>query len=172
MCLLTYRLMHSLKNLIKLQNGEYIALERLEATYKSCNFVSNMCVHASQDAKQPLAIIIPHEAHLRHTLSGTGVNPSTSLTDLTKDPNVRVLILKECNAVGKKNGFKPQELLQDVILTAEEWTPENGLVTAAQKIQRAKIAKTFEKEIRVCTYFCLFFFFSSLLIQGVFAGGL
>jgi long-chain acyl-CoA synthetase len=57
--------------------------------------------------------------------------------------------LKECNALGKKNGFKPQELLQAVILTPEEWTPENGLVTAAQKIQRSKIAKTFEKEIKV-----------------------
>ena len=62
------------------------------------------------------------------------------------------LILKECNALGKKNGFKPQELLQAVILTPEEWTPESGLVTAAQKIQRAKIAKTFEKEIKVCHF--------------------
>ena len=146
--------MCSLKNLIKLQNGEYIALERLEATYKSCNLVGNMCVHASQDAKQPLAIIIPHEAHTRHAL---GIDSSRSLADLAKDPKVRALILKECNAVGKKNGFKPQELLQDVILTAEEWTPENGLVTAAQKIQRAKIAKTFEKEIKVrrCSFFFL-----------------
>jgi len=141
--------MYSLKNLVKLQSGEYIALERLEATYKSCNLVGNMCVHASQDAKQPLAIIIPHEAHLRHALSGTGANSSASFADLSKDPKVRALILKECIAVGKKNGFKAQELLQAVILTSEEWTPENGLVTAAQKIQRAKIAKTFEKEIKV-----------------------
>lgn len=42
------------------------------------------------------------------------------------------------------------EILQAVILTPEEWTPENGMVTAAQKIQRNKIAKEFEKEIKVC----------------------
>lgn len=42
------------------------------------------------------------------------------------------------------------EILQAVILTPEEWTPENGLVTAAQKIQRNKIAKEFAKEIEVC----------------------
>jgi long-chain acyl-CoA synthetase len=68
---------------------------------------------------------------------------------LCKEQKVKDLILKECNALGKKNGFKPQELLQAVILTPEEWTPESGLVTAAQKIQRSKIAKAFQKEIKV-----------------------
>lgn len=57
-------------------------------------------------------------------------------------------MLNECNVIGKKNGFKAMELLEAVVLTAEEWTPENGLVTAAQKIQRSKIAKTFEGEIK------------------------
>jgi long-chain acyl-CoA synthetase len=59
------------------------------------------------------------------------------------------LILKECNAIGKKNGFKTMELLEAVVLTPDEWTPESGLVTAAQKIQRSKIAKKFEVEIKV-----------------------
>ena len=57
--------------------------------------------------------------------------------------------MKECNAIGKKNGFKSIEILQAVILTPEEWTPENGLVTAAQKIQRKKIAAAFDAEIQV-----------------------
>ncbi|KAG5653152.1 hypothetical protein H0H81_002063 [Sphagnurus paluster] len=150
----TLSLIDRIKNLIKLQSGEYIALERLESTYKSCNFVGNICVHASTDAKQPLAVIIPHEAHLRHAIQNSnnglkGVDSSANLADLCKDKRVQDMILKECNGVGKKNGFKPQELLQAVILTPEEWTPESGLVTAAQKIQRAKIAKAFEAEIKV-----------------------
>ncbi|KAF8064402.1 long-chain-fatty-acid-CoA-ligase [Lyophyllum atratum] len=147
----TLSLIDRIKNLIKLQSGEYIALERLESTYKSCNLVGNICVHASQDAKQPLAIVIPHEAHLRHALQSAnikGVDPSANLADLCNDKRVQDLILKECNAVGKKSGFKPQELLQAVVLTPEEWTPESGLVTAAQKIQRARIAKKFEPEIK------------------------
>ncbi|KAF5347312.1 hypothetical protein D9756_009932 [Leucocoprinus leucothites] len=141
----TLSLIDRLKNLIKLQSGEYIALERLEAVYKGCNLVSNLCVYATQDAQQPMAIVIPHEAHLRHQPS---VDSSKSLADLCSETSVRDLVLKECNAIGKKNGFKPMELLEAVVLTAEEWTPENGLVTAAQKIQRSKIAKTFENEIK------------------------
>jgi len=68
---------------------------------------------------------------------------------------VQDLILKECNAVGKRSGFKPQELLQAVVLTPEEWTPESGLVTAARKIQRVKIAKKFEGEIKVRAFLFL-----------------
>ena len=128
---------------------QYIALERLESIYKACNLVGNICVHATQEAKQPMAVIIPHEAHLRQFLDVKGIDSSQQLDALCHDPKVKEIVLKECNAVGKKNGFKPTELLQAVILTAEEWTPENGLVTAAQKIQRAKIAKMFRDDIEV-----------------------
>ncbi|KAH9001814.1 hypothetical protein EDB86DRAFT_3100984 [Lactarius hatsudake] len=58
---------------------------------------------------------------------------------------VKALVLKECNAAGKKSGFK---MLQAVVLTADEWTPESGLVTAAQKVQRRKVAERFDAEIK------------------------
>lgn len=106
-------------------------------------------MHATQEAKQPIAIVIPHEQHLRSYLNSKGIDSSHELSDLCDDPKIQAIVLKECNAIGKKNGFKPAELLQAVILTPTEWTPENGFVTAAQKIQRAKIAKKFEKEIKV-----------------------
>lgn len=108
-------------------------------------------MHADTNAKQPIAIVIPHELHLRHVLqsSNIGVDHTLGLADLCHNPKVASLVLKECNSVGKKNGFKPMELLQSVILTPDEWTPESGLVTAAQKIQRGKIAKAFEAEIKV-----------------------
>ncbi|KAF9449691.1 acetyl-CoA synthetase-like protein [Macrolepiota fuliginosa MF-IS2] len=146
----TLSIIDRIKNLIKLQSGEYIALERLESVYKACPLVANICVYATPDAKQPMAIIIPHEAHLRHHLESKaiGVDATKSLVDLCCEPAVRELVMNECNAVGKKNAFKPMEFLEAVVLTSEEWTPENGLVTAAQKIQRSKIAKTFEEEIK------------------------
>jgi len=140
---------NSIKNLVKLANGEYIALERLESIYKSCNLVANICVHASTSANQPMAIIIPHEAHLRNYLAAKGLDATAELGVLTADKQVAEFVLKEVNAVGKKNGFKGAELLEAVVLTPDEWTPESGLVTAAQKIQRVKIAKAFESQIKV-----------------------
>ena len=137
---------------MKLSGGEYIALERLEATYKSCNLVGNLCVYGHPDAKQPMAVIIPNEAHLRHALGQSavsGVEADASLHALCGQPEVRKFVLENCNAIGKKNGFKPLELLEAVVLTDEEWTPESGLVTAAQKLQRKKIHEAYESEIKV-----------------------
>jgi long-chain acyl-CoA synthetase len=112
--------------------------------------VANLCVYANQNANRPIAIIIPHEVNLRHALqSKPDINSGQGLSALCHDNKVKELVLKECNAVGKKNGFKPLEILQAVVLTPDEWTPESGLVTAAQKIQRSKISKAFAKEISV-----------------------
>jgi long-chain acyl-CoA synthetase len=101
-----------------------------------------------------MAIIIPHEAHLRNTLASKALDSTSSLADLCLNPAVQEVLLKDANAVGKKNGFKANELLQAVVLTPDEWTPETGLVTAAQKIQRAKIAKTFRAQIDVRVLSC------------------
>ena len=109
--------------------------------------MSNICVHAIPDATQPIAIVCPHEGHLRAALPD--VDPRTSLGDLCADPKVKALVLKECNAAGKRSGFKSIEFLQSVVLTADEWTTESGLVTAAQKIQRKKIAQKYDAEISV-----------------------
>jgi len=40
------------------------------------------------------------------------------------------------------------QTLQCVILSPEEWTPQNGFLTAAQKLQRKVILKEFEEEIK------------------------
>jgi long-chain acyl-CoA synthetase len=122
-------------------------------------------VHATPEAKAPIAIILPHEQNLRAALKsgsastaslpddkggkGAPVDPTKGLAELCTDPRVAALVLKECNAVGKKSGFKAMETLSAVVLTPEEWTPESGLVTAAQKIQRSAIAKKFDREIKV-----------------------
>lgn len=109
-------------------------------------------MHATPDAKQPIAIIFPHEQHLRQLLEEKpieGINPHDDLHHLCAHPKVAELVMKDCNALGKKNGFKPMETLEAVVLTADEWTPENGLVTPAHKVQRKKVGETFAPQIHV-----------------------
>jgi long-chain acyl-CoA synthetase len=63
---------------------------------------------------------------------------------------VRHLVLNSCNDIGHQNGLKGTELLHGIVMTPEEWTPENGLVSAAMKVKRATVAKAYAKEIKVC----------------------
>ena len=130
------------KNLVKLSGGEYIAIERLESVYKSSNLVSNICVHADSNAKQPMAIIFPREDNLIGAIERAGLQ-KRELEELCHDRKVQEIVLKDVNAVGKKAGFKNLEQLQTVLLV-----PEELAMTAAQKLSRKDIIKKYNDEIK------------------------
>lgn len=101
-----------------------------------------------------MAVIHPHEHNLRHQISvnapaGMKCSPEADFETLCQDKAIVELVLKETNAAGKKAGFKPMETLEAVVLTHEEWTAENGLLTAAQKLQRKKVAEKYKDAIKV-----------------------
>ncbi|KAF9470857.1 acetyl-CoA synthetase-like protein [Pholiota conissans] len=149
----TLTLIDRIKNLVKMQNGEFIALEKLESIYKSSDFVSNLCVHVEPGAAYPIAILSLHEPNVRHAISQSydaaiSRLEGAPLSTLTSCPYVRHLVLNSCNDIGHKNGLKGTELLHGIVMTPEEWTPENGLVTAAMKVKRATVAKAYAKQIK------------------------
>ncbi|TNY20093.1 hypothetical protein DMC30DRAFT_270914 [Rhodotorula diobovata] len=141
------------KNLVKLQGGEYVALERLESIYKSCALVANICVYATSEATRPMAIIVPAEPALRSHLGSSSGAPDLPAKDaewstICASAAVRKVVLGELNATGKRAGLKPLETLQTVLLADEEWTPQSGHLTPAQKLQRKTIIHQFEREIK------------------------
>lgn len=108
-------------------------------------------------------VIFPQEVALR-TLAGKG---DVDFDKLCEDPAVQKAVLAELNAIGKQEGLKPLEVsspffcseraelttsaktLQCVILSSIEWTAANGLLTAAQKLQRRAIISEFKSKIDV-----------------------
>jgi long-chain acyl-CoA synthetase len=132
-------------------------LERLETTYKTSSLVANACVHATSESRQPIIIVFPHEVHLRDAIKAAGGSnlPSadSDIHKLCDDPQIQALVFKDLQNVAKKNGFKTIEVVQGVVLAPDEWTPENGLVTAAQKVQRKNVEKAFKDQITVSLLF-------------------
>lgn len=55
----TLSLIDRIKNLVKLRSGEYLALEKLESVYGSCDISQNLCVYANAEADKPIAIVFP-----------------------------------------------------------------------------------------------------------------
>ena len=136
---------------MKLQGGECIALEHLEMTYKTSHYVANLCVHATSESQKSIVILFPHEVHLREMLAANTNLPAsdTDIHKLCEDAAVKEFYLKDLQAIAKKNGFKAIEVVQGVVLSPEEWTPESGLVTAAQKVERKAVEKKYLAEIKV-----------------------
>ncbi|SHO79486.1 Similar to S.cerevisiae protein FAA4 (Long chain fatty acyl-CoA synthetase) [Malassezia sympodialis ATCC 42132] len=141
----TISLIDRKKNLVKLAGGEYIALERLESNYKSSSLVSNICLYASSDARQPMAIVFPREENLRMELERAGHSELArrELEDICHEKAVNDLICKDLNRIGRGSGYATMELLQCVVAIPEELP-----LTAAQKVQRKDVEKKYANEIK------------------------
>ncbi|RHZ70620.1 hypothetical protein Glove_269g28 [Diversispora epigaea] len=135
------------KNLVKMAHGEYIALEKLESVYKSALFVGNICVFADSLQTRPVAVILPAEVRILDLAKEMGIEGG--FEELCNNAEIKKTILKSCNEQGKKANFKSVEFLADIILAPDEWTSQNNLLTAANKLKRIDIKKKYDEQIKL-----------------------
>ncbi|CCC13127.1 unnamed protein product [Sordaria macrospora k-hell] len=142
------RVIDRVKNLVKLQGGEYIALEKLEAVYRGAVFVHNIMVHGDSGNPRPIAVVVPNEKALTEKAQELGV--STEAPEMHRSRKLRDAVLKELQSVGRGAGLSGMETVAGVVLVDDEWTPVNGLVTATQKVNRRAVKEKYKKEIQAC----------------------
>ncbi|KXS17349.1 acetyl-CoA synthetase-like protein [Gonapodya prolifera JEL478] len=138
----TLRVIDRRKNLIKLAHGEYVALEKLESLYKLSKYVGNMILHADILQTYIVGLVLPAEPALRKTAIELGLikeEHHTTLDDLVAFPELRKVVMDSFKAVVKEQGLKGSEIVGNIRLVGGEWTPQNGLLTAAQKVKRKDI---------------------------------
>eukprot|EP01126_Amoeba_proteus_P005533 TRINITY_DN1186_c0_g1_i9.p1 TRINITY_DN1186_c0_g1~~TRINITY_DN1186_c0_g1_i9.p1 ORF type:complete len:411 (-),score=96.71 TRINITY_DN1186_c0_g1_i9:110-1342(-) len=125
------------KNLIKPPHGEYVAVERLEATYKNCPLVANIMVCASSSYNELVALVFPD----KHRLEGWSEKNNIHLSwkALCEDKRAEKYVLDCLNETWKTTKLRGFERISAVKLYPDEWTPENGWLTAAMKLQRPKV---------------------------------
>ncbi|CAO3627665.1 unnamed protein product [Mucor fragilis] len=143
----TLSIIDRVKNLVKLSNGEYIALEKLESIYKSSTLVENMCVCAESLYPKPVGLVVPVEGPLRKFLAEHGVE-NEDYAALCASKEARKVVLQAMQEQAKKSGLRGAEIIADVWICKDLWTPEMGLLTAAQKLKRKDVNKAYEQELK------------------------
>lgn len=117
------KIIDRVKNLVKLQGGEYIALEKLESVYRSSPAVQNIMVHGDSEHSRPIAVVYVNEPAVKEMAKGAGVDPEAH--GLLKNEKVVGAVLKDLLAQGKGAGLSGLETIAGVVLTDDEWTPQN-----------------------------------------------
>ncbi|KAK4516104.1 uncharacterized protein ATC70_011066 [Mucor velutinosus] len=143
----TLSIIDRVKNLVKLSNGEYIALEKLESIYKSSTLVENMCVCAESLYPKPVGLLVPVEGPLRKFLAEHGIE-NEDYAALCASKEARKAVLQAMQEQAKKSGLRGAEIIADVWICKDLWTPEMGLLTAAQKLKRKDVNKAYEQELK------------------------
>ncbi|KAI8089635.1 uncharacterized protein BX664DRAFT_297483 [Halteromyces radiatus] len=134
------------KNLVKLSNGEYIALEKLESKYKTSVMVENMCVYANPLYLKPVALVVPVESQLRALADSEGWH-TDNWEMLCESHAARKAVLSILQDQAISSGLKGAEIITDVWICKDLWTTEMGLLTAAQKLKRADIHRTYKEQL-------------------------
>ena len=93
-----------------------------------------------------MAVVYPNEAALVKLAKSNDIE-GENLETLVHNHKLNALVHQLLLASGKAGGLAGAEMLQGVVMCDEEWTPQNGLVTSAQKLNRRGIVSAHQKEI-------------------------
>ena len=148
-----------LKNLIKLKGGEYIAIESMEKEYSTSPYVSGanggLLCYGDSDMDRPVAYVVADEKKVTQFADDNGI-AYDSWEALCAHPDVNKEVLRSLVAAGKAGKLGPNEILLGVLLLPgsgvkerippnfeDPWTPENGMLTASNKLQRKPIVAAY-----------------------------
>jgi len=121
-------------NVIKLSQGEYVAISPLEATYLGAGeFIRQIYIYGNSHRSYLLAVVVPDvavaEARLGH---------SATVEEL------RAMARADLQDAARKAELKSFEVPRDVLVELEPFTHENGLLSSVRKPLRPKLKERYQ----------------------------
>jgi long-chain acyl-CoA synthetase len=130
-----------IKELYKLSNGRYVAPAPLEGKLKLSPFIAHCMIYGTGQPYN-VALIVADVHALRSYLR----SDARAHDDLLADPRVRRLYEDEILKYSRE--FRTFELVRNFWLTAEPFTRENGMLTAALKMRRRRVLAKYETRLK------------------------
>lgn len=127
------------KNLLKLSQGEYVAVEKVENVLGRASLVNQIFVHGDSTKDFIVGIIVPNVEARKTWMGNNGDNHDA----------FKLAVLKEIQELSTAHGLKGFEMVRRIHIdtTASEWSPLNGLTTPTHKIKRAQLREKYKSEI-------------------------
>ncbi|RNF15698.1 putative fatty acyl CoA syntetase 1 [Trypanosoma conorhini] len=142
------RIIGRVKALAKNVLGEYIALEALESMYahNALCLPGGVCVLVHPARAYICALVLADEAKVIRFAREQGIEGS--YPELLRDPEFQRRTAESMQATAREAKRKPMECVRHVCFLDDEWTTENGILTAAAKLKRREIDKRYADVIQ------------------------
>lgn len=145
------RVIDRVKNIFKLQQGEYVAPEKLENVLSDCPYVEQIFVYGNSLKSYLVAIVVPNKKKVIEFLKGIGVEADfDNYKEHLNNKELKKEILKELETLGRKSDFKGFEVIKNIYLSAEPFTVENEICTPTLKIRRHFAKNTSQLSWKSC----------------------
>ncbi|KAL4444633.1 hypothetical protein ABPG77_002450 [Micractinium sp. CCAP 211/92] len=141
------RIIDRMKNIFKLSQGEYIAVEKVEGIYKMNSAVEQIWVYGNSFESQLVAVVVPVAAKLRAIAAQVGAKGSDE--ELCRNEKVKKELLAQLTATGKEGKLKGFEMVRAIYIESPSnlFSVENDLLTPTFKLKRAPLQKRYQAEV-------------------------
>lgn len=134
----TLQIIDRKKDLWKGPNGEYVALTKVEAALKLCEFVDLPMCYGRTGTEFPIALICPQKPRI--LAMGKELGLGEDFEKLCLESKVVEAVSEACRQQCKESKLAEFEMPKKFALVSDPWTPENEMLTAAMKLKRPAIA--------------------------------
>ncbi|PSC70142.1 Long chain acyl-synthetase 4 [Micractinium conductrix] len=140
------RIIDRRKNIFKLSQGEYIAVEKIEGVLSESPLIDQVWVHGSRYESCLVAVVVPAKGKLQAWANEQGIQ-TAGWGELCGDSEVRRLLQKEIDTVGKQGGLKSFELPKAIVVACEPFAVANNLLTPTLELRRTALLQHFTPAI-------------------------
>lgn len=141
----TMKIIDRKKNIFKLSQGEYVAVEVLERAYMQSPLVASVWVYGNSFESFLVAVVVPERQALKEWAAAN--NKAGDFAELCIDPKARSYIQDQLNQTGKKLGLRGFEMLKAVYLEPVPFSIEMDLITPTFKLKRPQLLKYYKDRI-------------------------
>ncbi len=131
-----------IKEQYKLENGKYVVPSPLEEELKLSPYIANVMIYGTNKAHN-VALVVPDKAAVEKWAKDGGIELGA---DWTQNAKLAELVKAELDA-HSKTSFKGYEKPAAFILTLEDFTTDNGLLTPTLKLKRNKVLEKYGAQL-------------------------
>jgi long-chain acyl-CoA synthetase len=141
-----YLVVHDrLKQIIVLDTGKNIAPQPIEGRFSTDERVEQLMV-VGDDRKFIGALVVPNFEQLHEWADSEGIELPDDRATLLEDERVNAWVADSIERVNED--LENAEKIKKFALVAEEWTPDNNMLTPSLKKRRRDILSTHEEKVR------------------------
>ncbi|XP_012836994.1 PREDICTED: long chain acyl-CoA synthetase 2 isoform X1 [Erythranthe guttata] len=133
------------KNIFKLSQGEYVAVECLESTYSRCPLIAAIWVYGNSFESFLVAVAVPEKKALEDWAANN--QEKGDFQSLCSNSKARKYILDELNTTAKTHNLRGFEMLRAVHLEPIPFDIDRDLITPTFKLKRPQLLKHYKDRV-------------------------
>ncbi|XP_041362806.1 long-chain-fatty-acid--CoA ligase 5-like [Gigantopelta aegis] len=141
----TLRIIDRKKNIFKLSQGEYIAVEKIENIYMRSQFIAQCYIDGNSLQSCVMGIVTLDKEHCLEWAKNNGF--PESMERISQSEEFKAAVLRDLHRLGKEGDLKGFEQVKDIHIHPEQFSIENGLLTPSLKNKRHLLKKMFQSRI-------------------------